>query len=378
MSQFERWVRSQLEPLGIRFNSSESGSSELEIQVNHPRFYQRAALQGSLGFGESYADKDWDCEALDSIITRILQAKVPTGGLPHLWIRLQSGLLNMQTVLRAGRVARLHYDVDAEIFEWMLDPYLQYTCGYWKDAENLDDAQTAKMDMVVKKLGLQPGDELLDIGCGWGGFARYAAKKHGLKVSGLSISHSQLDYARASSKGLDCDFRYGDYRHLNEVFPQKFDAISIIGVTEHIGHKNYKTLYKVMRDQLKEGGLVLQHTISRMISTTHTEPFIDRYIFPGGMVPSVSQLSKAMAKYFVLEDVHNFGADYDPTLMAWYQRFRDAKPKVLAKKGFGERFYRIWKYYLLSCAGLFRAREAQLMQYVLSPKGVRGGYRRLG
>ncbi len=373
MILFERWVRSRLEPAGIRFNES----GELNIQVNNAQFYRRAALLGSLGFGESYADGQWECDHLDKVIARILLYSVNRSGLAHIGIQLRSMLFNRQSVLRSKRVARQHYDVDTTIFELMLDPYLQYTCGYFANTDNLDQAQIDKMAMIIQKLCLKPGDSLLDIGCGWGGFARFAAENFGIKVSGLSISQSQLAYARTLCKGFDCEFKYGDYRHLHEIYPQKFNAISIIGVTEHIGYKNFKNLYKVMRSRLQEGGLALQHSITRMKSTVHVEPFIDRYIFPGGMVPSVEQLAHSMAGEFVLEDVHNFGADYDQTLMAWDQNMKLAQAKIEAMPGFGQRFYRIWSYYLQSCAALFRVRQAQVMQYVLSPQGVPGGYRRI-
>ncbi|MEE9447812.1 MAG: class I SAM-dependent methyltransferase, partial [Arenicellales bacterium] len=244
-------------------------------------------------------------------------------------------------------------------------------------AKSLNASQTAKMDLVIKKLGLKSGDSVLDIGCGWGGFSKYAAEKHGIKMHGLSISTSQIKYAEKLCEGLDCTFKFGDYRKLAEIYPQKFDAITIIGVTEHIGYKNYKGLYEVMRKRLKPGGLVLQHTITHMASRLHTEPFIERYIFPGGMVPSMAQLSEAMKQSFVLEDVHNFSADYDTTLMAWHENFARARPKIEEMTHLGERFYRIWAFYLLSCAGMFRARKAQLMQFVLSPNGVEGGYRRI-
>ncbi len=373
MSLFEARVKSQLEPIGIQF----SGDGDLAIRVKRPRFYKRAALQGSLGFGESYADGDWECDHLDKIVAHILRNSVGIGALPHLFLYLRSALFNMQTVVRAKRVAMQHYDITTNVFEWMLDPYLQYTCGYWPGANTLELAQTQKMDLVIKKLGLEAGDHLLDIGCGWGGLARYASERYGIKTYGLSISHSQLEYAAQLCEGLDCEFRYGDYRHLEEIYPQQFDAISIIGVTEHIGYKNYRSLYQVMRDRLKEDGLVLQHCITDMKSKKHTEPFTDKYIFPGGVVPSVAQLSEAMDSSFVLEDLHNFGADYDLTLMAWHRNLSSVKSKIINQPGLDERFYRVWEYYLLSCAALFRVRKAQLMQWVLSPKGVEDGYSRI-
>ncbi len=370
---YQSYVTKTLNGAGIAVN--ESGSKA--IQVNNPRFYKAAALNGSLGFGESYVNGDWSCDQLDVVIDTLLQNGVRTSGFTDAFNKIRAQFVNMQSIMRSSRVAKQHYDVDTQVFEWMLDPYLQYTCGYWKDEDNLIDAQTAKMNLVIKKLQLKSGDTVLDIGCGWGGFAKYAAQEHGLTVKGISISHSQLAYAEKLCAGLDCEFKFGDYRHLETIYPQKFDAIVIIGVTEHIGYKNFETLYRVMRDRVKEGGLVLQHTITHMKSTVCADPFIDKYIFPGGSVPSMVQLSNAMQNYFISEDVHNFGADYDRTLMAWAEKLVKVKHKIEAYDGLGERFYHIWLYYLLSCAGMFRARQAQLMQFVLSPKGVAGGYQRV-
>ncbi|MFT5260149.1 MAG: cyclopropane-fatty-acyl-phospholipid synthase [Saprospiraceae bacterium] len=370
---YKTYVIKKLNEAGVAVN--ETGPQAL--QVHNSRFYKAVALNGSLGFAESYVDGDWSCDSLDQLINALLRNGVRTGGMKDFKNRVRAQLLNMQSVMRSNRVAQTHYDVDTQVFEWMLDPYLQYTCGYWKGQNNLNDAQTAKMDLVINKLRLKAGDTLLDIGCGWGGFAKYAAEVRGLTVKGISISRSQLAYAEKQCVGLDCEFKFGDYRYLDKIYPQKFDAISIIGVTEHIGHKNFEALYRVMNERLKEGGLVLQHTIAHMKSKVCADPFIDKYIFPGGTIPSMQQLSKAMQNYFVAEDVHNFGADYDTTLMAWSRKFELAREQIEANPELGERFYKVWHYYLLSCAGMFRARRAQLLQFVLSPKGVMGGYQRI-
>ena len=370
---YKRRVIKKLSSAGISINEPDA-DPKASIEVHDDKFYVRCALNGSLGFGETYADGLWDCRHLDEIVYRILNSGISTRGISDMIVALRSVLFNMQNKVRARRVAKDHYDVDTDVFEWMLDPYMQYTCGYWNQADSLNASQTEKMDLIIRKLGLKAGDEVLDIGCGWGGFAKYAAQNYGIRMFGLSISQSQLKYASRLCEGLDCTFRFGDYRDLAQIYPQKFDAITIIGVTEHIGYKNLKGLHKIMRDRLNPNGLVLLHAITHMESCRYVEPFIDRYIFPGGMVPSVEQLSTAMKHCFVLEDVHNFGADYDLTLMAWHQNFARAKQQIIAEKQLGERFYRVWEYYLLTCAGMFRARKAQLMQMVLSPRGVSGGY----
>ncbi len=370
---YQKYVTKKLQKAGVQLNDNGPDS----INVIDKRFYKKTALNGSLGFGESYADRYWECDQLDVLIDRLLNSRVGISGLVDQINKARACILNMQSRVRSNRVAKVHYDVDTRIFEWILDPYLQYTCGYWKEAKTLDEAQRAKMDLVIKKLGLKQGDTLLDIGCGWGGFAKYAAQEHGLTVKGISISESQLDYAKKLCEGLDCEFKLADYRDLAQVFPMTFDGITIIGVSEHIGHKNLETLYRVMRERIKPEGLVLQHSITHMRRRVTAEPFINKYIFPGGSIPAMSQLATALSRHFVVEDVHNFGADYDKTLMQWHQNFHEAIPDVQKIDGFNDRFCRIWSYYLLSCAGMFRARDAQLMQFVLSPRGVRGGYQRI-
>jgi len=246
---------------------------------------------------------------------------------------------------------------------------MNYSCGYWKDVDNLDDAQDAKLELSCKKLGLKPGMRVLDIGCGWAGFGKYAADKYGVEVVGVTVSKEQKKLAEKLCKGLPVEIRLQDYRELDE----KFDRIISIGMIEHVGKKNYREYMKVSHRCLKENGLFLLHTIGSNISRFTGEPWLDKYIFPNGMLPSVKQLAKAVERLFVIEDVHNFGSYYDTTLMAWYDNFITHWDEI--KNQYDERFYRMWSYYLLCCAGAFRARRNQLWQVVLSKDGVRGGYK---
>jgi cyclopropane-fatty-acyl-phospholipid synthase len=266
------------------------------------------------------------------------------------------------------RVAHEHYDLSPELYMSFLDPYNQYTCGYFKNTDDLNVAQEQKLDLMCKKLQLTKGDRVLDIGCGWGGFAKYAAEHYGAKVTGITLSKEQLEYAKGLTKGLDVELRLQDYRDLNGTF----DKILICGMIEHVGYKNYREIMEVVERNLADDGLFLLHTIGYSRSVHATDPWIDKYIFPGGMPPSITQIGKSIERLFLVEDVHNFGAYYDKTLMAWFRNFDAAWPKFRAQ--YGERFYRMWKYYLLSCAGAFRARDIQLWQIVLSKKGVPGGY----
>jgi cyclopropane-fatty-acyl-phospholipid synthase len=280
-------------------------------------------------------------------------------------------LFNRQTMRRARQVGETHYDLGNEFYADMLDPRMAYTCGYWKDARNLAEAQEAKLDLICRKMGLEPGMRVLDIGCGWGSFMRFAAKRYGVKCVGVTISAEQARWSRERFPDADLDFRLQDYRMLNE----RFDRIVSIGMFEHVGHKNYRTYMEVAHRCLNDDGLFLLHTIGRNHRGGASDPWIDKYIFPNGELPSLGHIGDAIEGLFVAEDLHNFGADYDKTLMAWHENFERAWPKF--EKQLGQRFYRMWRYYLLSCAGAFRARDLQLWQWVLSKEGVTGGYARV-
>lgn len=275
----------------------------------------------------------------------------------------------MQSRRRAFIVGERHYNLGNDLFQNMLDKRMNYSCAYWKDASNLDEAQENKLELICKKLYLQPGMRVLDIGCGWGAFAKYAAERYGVEVVGITVSKDQVALGREMCKGLPVEIKLQDYRDVNE----KFDRIVSVGMIEHVGYKNYREYFLIAHRNLKDDGLFLLHTISQVRSTKSTDAWIHKYIFPNGMLPSIAQLAKAVENLFVIEDIHNFGADYDKTLMAWYNNFNTNWGKI--KDKYGERFYRMWKYFLLSSAGAFRARNKnQLWQIVLSKNGVLGGY----
>ncbi|MBI2618217.1 cyclopropane fatty acyl phospholipid synthase [Candidatus Kaiserbacteria bacterium] len=347
-----------------------NGKNPWDIQVHDERFYRRVFAGGSLELGESYMDEWWDAKELDAFFDRIfsveLNRKLIT--LPLLLHIARARLLNLQSTSRAFRVGERHYDVGNDLYMRMLDTRMVYTSGYWKDAITLNEAQEAKLDLVCRKLNVQRGQRVLDVGCGWGSFAKFAAEKYGAEVVGITVSKEQKKLAEENTKGLSVDIRLSDYRDVNE----QFDHIVSLGMFEHVGYKNYREYMKVMRQNLKDGGLFLLHTIGSNRSVWTTDPWIEKYIFPGGMLPSVKQIGKSIEGVFVMEDWHNFGADYDKTLMAWFKNFDIAWPEL--KKKYGERFYRMWTYYLLASAGSFRSRKNQLWQIVLSKKGVRGGY----
>ena len=347
-----------------------NGGRPWDIQVKNNRLYRRIFAQGSLGFGESYMDGWWDTESLDQLITRLIKARLDEKfkSFVVLMSALKAKLLNCQSVKRAYLVGEKHYNIGNDLYQRMLDSRMIYSCGYWKNAQTLDEAQRDKLELTCRKLHLEPGQKVLDIGCGWGGTARYMAENYGVEVVGVTISTAQAALAEEHCKGLPVDIRVQDYRDLDG----QFDRIVSIGMFEHVGYKNYRTYFQKVADLLKEEGLFLLHTIGGNTPADRTDPWIDKYIFPNGMIPSAQQISTSFEGFFVLEDWHNFGLDYDKTLMAWHDNFESAWPEL--KANYDERFRRMWTYYLLSCAGSFRARDNQLWQIVMSKEGLPDGY----
>lgn len=353
---------------GITIN----GPHPYDIHVHNPLFFQRVIKEGSLGLGESYMDGWWECPRLDILFSRLLatgvEERMPRHFADILYV-LSSRLINKQSRKRAWQVGREHEDLGNDLFELMLDPYMQYSCGYWANASGLEQAQSDKLHLICEKLQLQKNMRLLDIGCGWGGLARFAAEHYGVSVVGLTISAEQQALAQKNCAGLPVDIRLQDYRDLDE----QFDRIVSVGMFEHVGPKNYATYFDVVAKNLVDDGLFLLHSIGSNKSDLDVDPWIDKYIFPNGCLPSVLQISQSSEKHFVMEDWHNFGADYDRTLMAWLARFNANWKKL--KANYDEQFYRMFTYYLGACAGAFRARNIQLWQVLFSPKGVAGGIR---
>jgi cyclopropane-fatty-acyl-phospholipid synthase len=301
------------------------------------------------------------------MITRILSADLQEKvklSKSLMWLWLKSHLINMQSKSRAYEVGKKHYDAGNELYKYMLDKRMNYSCGYWKNAKNLDQAQENKLNLICKKLELKPGMTVLDIGCGWGGFAKFAAEKYKVKVLGITISKEQAKLAQKNCRGLDVKIKLQDYRSLNK----KFDRVVSIGMFEHVGFKNYREFMKIVSNCLKSDGLFLLHTIGSKDSTFRPggEPWLNKYIFPNGQLPSAKQIAEASEKYFVLEDWHNFGQDYDLTLIEWHSNFIKNWDKIKKTGDYDERFKRMWEYYLLSCAGCFRSRYVQLWQVVFS------------
>jgi len=347
-----------------------NGPNSYDPQVYDERLYNRVLAGGTLALGEAYMDGWWDAEDLAELFNKVLCAKFykKVKSLSLFFHVLKSKIMNRQSRERSKQVAEQHYDLDNNLYTAFLDPYNQYTCGYFKDTDNLNTAQEQKLDLICRKLRLQPKDHVLDIGCGWGGFAKFASEQYGAQVTGISISDEQIVYAKEYCHDCSVEIKKMDYRDLSG----SFDKVVCVGMIEHVGFKNYRSFFRIVHNTLKDGGLFLLHTIGDNESATATDPWIDRYIFPNGMIPSITQLGKASENLFTMEDWHNFSAYYDTTLMAWMRNFDRSWNRL--KEKYDERFYRMWKYYLLSCAGSFRARNNQLWQVVFSKNGVPGGY----
>ncbi len=357
-----------LERAGIKVN----GSDPWDMKVHNPALWGRIMSEGSLGMGEAYMDGWWDCDDLAEFFNRILSSRAWLSlklSPAHMVQLVQARLLNMQNIARSRRVAKMHYN-ETDAYAASLDARMTGSCGYWPEGvENVDQAQEAKLDLVCRKIQLKPGERVFDIGCGWGAFMGFAAEKYGADCVGVTVSPDQAAYGRNRYKALPVEFQVKDYRE----FDGKVDKVVSMGMFEHVGYKNYRTYFEVARRALKsEDGLFMLHTIGSPQSYATIDPWLEKYIFPGGVIPSIAQIGKAIEGLFTVIDLHNIGPHYDKTLMAWYANFERNWRKHRTPDE--ERFYRMWKYYLLCCAGGLRARVIQVWQFVLSTRGVPDGY----
>jgi cyclopropane-fatty-acyl-phospholipid synthase len=349
------------------------GTRPWDIRIHDDRLFGRIMAHGSMGLGESYMEGWWDCDAIDEFFVRLFKAR--KGFKPNLSLGLvlsafRARYLNLQTVIRSKGKGASHYEIGNDLYRRMLDKRMIYTCAYWRDAANLDDAQEAKLDLTCRKLHLRPGMRILDIGCGWGGFAKFAAERYGVKVVGITVSENQVQLGRENCKGLPVEILLKDYREMDG----EFDRVVSLGMFEHVGYKNYREYMRVAARCLKSGGLFLLHTIGENRTEIEFDPWMDKYIFPNALIPSIAQIGAAMEGIFVMEDWHNLSTDYDLTLCAWHENFERHWPELAPK--YGETFRRMWRYYLLLCAGGFRMRKNQLWQIVLS-RNPDGQYRPL-
>jgi cyclopropane-fatty-acyl-phospholipid synthase len=350
------------------------GDRPWDIMVHDDRFYQRLLTDGSLGMGESYMDEWWDSEQVDETISRLLRSGIRGKIQPRkfLYSFLLAHLMNPQRRSKAYEVGEHHYDLGNDLFELMLDKRMTYTCAYWSGSptpQDLDQAQEAKLDLICQKIGLKPGQHVLDIGCGWGSFMIYAAEKYRASATGVTVSKEQVELGRKRAEHLPVTFQLKDYRETTGVY----DHVVSLGMFEHVGPRNHRSFMEVTNRVLKDDGFFLLHIAARNNRKTLPDPWSGKYIFPNTLIPSLGEIASSTNGLFVLEDVHNFGADYDKTLLAWHQNFEGAWPLLRSK--YSQRFYRMWRYYLLAAAGVSRSRSGQIWQLVFSKKGVPGGYR---
>ena len=339
-----------------------NGPNPWDIQIHDARVWARVLRDRELGLGEAYMDGWWSARSVDQFLTRILTADVrgQVRANPRiLALSAASMVTNRQTKRRAAVNASAHYDIGNDLFEAMLDKRMIYSCGYWRHAEDLDSAQEDKLDLICQKLHLQPGMRVLDIGCGWGGFACYAAERYGAHVTGISPAIEQVTLARERCHDLPVQIRRQDYRQVSGTF----DRILSVGMMEHVGPKNLGVFFEHCGQLLHPDGIMLHHFIGSNASTARTDAWFDKYVFPGGVLPSMAQLGRAAGADWVFEDVHNFGPDYDRTLMAWYRKIESSWGDL---DGYDEAFKRRWRYYLLASAASFRTRNVQLWQVVFT------------
>jgi len=346
-----------------------NGSRAWDMQVKNERVWARIACRGTLGLGEAYVDGWWDAPRLDEFFTRLIRAKTDRGiiNFPKRVGDAITALGNLQGLPRSRRVGEVHYDLNYELYRAMLGERMAYTCGYWRTATSLDEAQEHKLELVCRKLELEPGMSVLDVGCGWGSFAKYAAENYRVNVVGITISRGQASLARRMCEGLEVEIRVQDYREIHG----RFDRIVSLGMLEHVGRKNYRRYMEIIRSLLVDDGRFVLQTIGGNDSGSGVDPWVTRHIFPNSEIPTLQRLTAAIDHTLKLEDLHNFGGDYDRTLMSWHANFDAAWP-FLADQ-LGERFYRAWTYYLLMFAGVFRARRLGLWQLVLTPRGLERG-----
>jgi cyclopropane-fatty-acyl-phospholipid synthase len=361
------FVTQLLRTAGIIVN----GSHPWDIQVHNENFYQRVLRDSDFGLGESYVEGWWDCPRIDMMVERLFEAESENYIHAHKRFYLKylfAKFINYQTKSRALEVARVHYDLGNILYEAMLGPTISYSSGYWPKATTLDAAQLAKFELTCQKLRLEPGMRVLDIGCGWGTFARYAAEKYDVNVVGITLSKQQLQFAKTYCLNLPIEIRFQSYQDINEVY----DRIVSLGTFEHVGFLNYRKYMQIIHKHLTRDGIFLLQTIGGNQSNVAGNEWLSKYIFPDTMIPSISQLGHAMEGLLIMEDWQNFGLNYDKTLMAWHKNFSEHWDNI--KVYYDDRFYRIWNYYLLACAGGARARALQVWQIVLSRSGIKEEY----
>ncbi len=355
---FERVVSERFANSGVCIN----GGQPFDIQVHDRRFFRRLVVEGSLGFGESYMDGWWDCEQLDELVCRLFLGGVGDDRNYKVTVgRAVARLVNLQSRRRSKMACEEHYDLGNDLYRDMLSSEMAYSCGYWDNAQTLEQAQFAKLDLICRKLDLEPGMHLLDIGCGFGSLMKHAATHYGVRATGYTLSNEQVTLGRELCRDLPIEFVVDDYRNITG----QFDRVASVGMLEAVGHKNFKEYFEVVSKALDDAGVAVIHTVGNTETRIAPDPWVHKYIFRNGMLPSVEQLAKSITGLFVLEDWHCLASDnYPKTLFHWHKRFQLAWPKL--SRIYDERFRRMWTFYLLAGSAGFRARRWHVWQLVLS------------
>ncbi|MCM2304160.1 MAG: cyclopropane fatty acyl phospholipid synthase [Elusimicrobia bacterium] len=360
--QAESDMRALLSRAGIAVG----GGRPWDIRVADPEFYRRALTGGGPALGESYADGWWEADRLDEVFHRLFRAGLHERLAPGPWpgLRALAGRFrDFRASLRSHGSAGARSGPGGDVFQAMLGARMSFTCAYWKGARNLDEAVEGGMELVCRKLELKRGMSVLDLGCGWGAFARYAAERHGVSVTGVDIDAERVKLGRELCKGLPVALRVQDHKEVRG----RFDRVVSIGLMENVALGDYRASMAAAAQCLKADGIALIHAVGRNDGALRVDPWLDRSLFPDGAAPTLARLAGAMEGHFVAEDVHNLGPHYDPTLLAWHDNLARRWPELRGR--YGDRAYRTLKVSLLCAAGGFRARRSQLFQIVMTRPG---------
>lgn len=341
--------------------------SALHISITDKKVARALAKNVSLGFGESYMDGTLQIHCpLEELLAFAYQnqAAFDISTSNRLYKKFNRNIKRLQRSFIAQ-----HYDLGNDFYKlWLDTETLGYTCSYYKsNSDTLEQGQVQKFDYVLSKLQIKPGQDLLDIGFGWGYLLIRAAKRFGVKGVGVSLSQQQHDYATAWAKREKVDklveFKLMNYQDL-PLLGRQFDRIVSVGFFEHVGQGNHKTYFDIIHTLLKSDGISVLHSISQL-SEDPADAWLDRYIFPGGYIPSIREVTTHLTDYnFVLKDYENIGPHYILTLTQWWERFEQHKQQIIEM--YDERFYRMWRLYLLSCREAFRAGQMNLSQWTFT------------
>jgi cyclopropane-fatty-acyl-phospholipid synthase len=371
LSQLEGGALTVILPDGT--TTSFGSGSPILLDIRDRSFFRRVATRGKLGFGESYTAGEWETDDLVGLFELLLK-NAGAAGERHARVRrlleLRPRLNRRNGILRARRNISYHYDLGNELFELMLDETMTYSCAVFDSPEqSLAEAQRAKYERLCRALSLGPDDHVLEIGCGWGGFAEHAATTHGCRVTGITISREQAAYARERTQGLPVEIREEDYR----LVEGSYSKVVSIEMLEAIGADQYDTYFSTIDRVLAPGGVAAVQTIlvpeQRWDRYRATPDWIERYVFPGCLIPSLESLTRA-AKHTTLSlyGVDEIGEHYAETLHRWRARFHDRIGEVRAL-GYDRRFERTWDFYLAFCEAAFRTRWLRDAQLLLARAG---------